>query len=973
MNKKKYYLILTLAFNGALSPAEANEPSVVRSISRFTFIENRGQVANDRGILQSEILYYGNAGSASIFFRKHGFSYVLIGNAGEKNNSSGKVQRIDIEFTNAAEAVTLKTEQQEPATYDFYYGHCPQGIRGVPAYRKLTYSNVYPNIDLVFYAREDRSLKYDIVVRPGGNPADVQLKYAGMDDIHLQNGKLVVSTKAGTITESIPLSYTDLNGTRTPVDVKYTLHSNTLSFDFPTYNSGLSTLIIDPWVTFYGGTGQEGVSGVASDNCGNVYVTGVNVNVASQFPSTVGNSYGNGGNDDFFISKFDVLGNPVWATFYGGDREDRAFDLAIDHSGNLVVTGGTGPGDTSMFFTSNSFPVTTGAFQTNYIVDKSGYLSYDAFVVKFDGTTGARIWSTFYGGGDDDFGEGVDIAYAVCTDSQDNILITGETNSKQLPLVSASSYQSKLNGTGAAPFETDAFIAKFSPSGAGLVATYYGGAAYQESTDIATDNNDNVILGGKCKPVTGTMPSATKLDPVLSTVIWASSLTISPVAGVCSDASGNVFLIATTGSAAFATSGAYQTTLKGLKDNLIAKIDLLGNISWATLYGGSAVETEYAAITYDAGSGYLFVAGATPSSDLTGINSGAYQSTYGGGTYDVFIGKFDPSNGYPAAVTYLGGTNGETPTYFGKGGNISVSGNVVYTGGGTGGGNSFASAGAYQTAFGGGVGDGWFGQVCTDCSNSCMPTGGALSATSTSTDILCAGDSTGSASATPSGCSTPFTFLWSPGGQTSATITGLKAGTYTCTVKDGAGQQVTTTVTITEPAALAYGTSVTPDTIKQGETSQLQVVAGGGIPGYHYLWQPGGDTTKTLTVSPDTTTTYTILITDSNGCTITTSVTVFVKVEEKICAELFLPTAFSPNGDGQNEVLLLRGDCIASFNLIIWNRWGEKVFETDDQQTGWDGRTGSELSPPDIFVFELHAMLDSGEEVSRRGNLALIK
>jgi len=134
---------------------------------------------------------------------------------------------------------------------------------------------------------------------------------------------------------------------------------------------------------------------------------------------------------------------------------------------------------------------------------------------------------------------------------------------------------------------------------------------------------------------------------------------------------------------------------------------------------------------------------------------------------------------------------------------------------------------------------------------------------------------TGSATANPAGGATPYTYSWATGGQTTAHITGLSAGTYTLTVTDAQGCTATATATIILlPPVTANATVTTNATACNSTAGSANVAAGGGAPPYTYLWTPGGQTTPSITgLSAGT---YSVLVTDANGCTATSSVIITI-------------------------------------------------------------------------------------------------
>jgi hypothetical protein len=180
-------------------------------------------------------------------------------------------------------------------------------------------------------------------------------------------------------------------------------------------------------------------------------------------------------------------------------------------------------------------------------------------------------------------------------------------------------------------------------------------------------------------------------------------------------------------------------------------------------------------------------------------------------------------------------------------------------------------------------------------------------------DETCVGSSDGSATASASGGTPGYTYSWSPTGGNAATASGLTAGTYTVTVLDAAGCSAIQTVTIGSGALLV---EVVPDApvINNGEEVTLNVIIDPNIPGATYSWTPAdglscSDCPNPI-ASPSQTTTYQVTVTTPEGCIGTALVTVFVNAP---CQEAMVPSTFSPNGDGLNDLF-----CVLE---IVFNRW----------------------------------------------------
>jgi len=164
--------------------------------------------------------------------------------------------------------------------------------------------------------------------------------------------------------------------------------------------------------------------------------------------------------------------------------------------------------------------------------------------------------------------------------------------------------------------------------------------------------------------------------------------------------------------------------------------------------------------------------------------------------------------------------------------------------------------------------------------NSCRDTSVAIVITQpsvldvngTSSNISCNGLCDGSATANPTGGASPYTYSWLPGGQTTKSITALCVGSYTVTVRDASSCSKTQTITITQPNALAVTMSSTTIACNGVCNATITDTVSGGTPGYTFLWAPGGETTQNI--SNKCAGTYSLTVTDSRGCSRTTTRTV---------------------------------------------------------------------------------------------------
>lgn len=226
-------------------------------------------------------------------------------------------------------------------------------------------------------------------------------------------------------------------------------------------------------------------------------------------------------------------------------------------------------------------------------------------------------------------------------------------------------------------------------------------------------------------------------------------------------------------------------------------------------------------------------------------------------------------------------------------------------------------------------------------------------------------------------------YEWSPaeniisgGNTTSPLVDPTDNNVFTVEITNDFGCTATETVEIqlnnTNPAL-----SITPsiDTIFVGDTIQLESTFDNS---YSYTWNP----TNTLSFPffdynplafPTENTTYQLVIRDGEGCTATAE-TVIV-VFDKNCTDpfIFIPTGFSPNGNSKNEFIQVFGNNIDEMELRIYNRWGEKIFESFDQSDKWDGTFKGEALPPDVYGYYLSVRCFDGETYFKKGNITLIR
>ena len=222
-----------------------------------------------------------------------------------------------------------------------------------------------------------------------------------------------------------------------------------------------------------------------------------------------------------------------------------------------------------------------------------------------------------------------------------------------------------------------------------------------------------------------------------------------------------------------------------------------------------------------------------------------------------------------------------------------------------------------------------------------------------------------------------YTYVWSPEecivsgqGTTRVEIDVEKAKDITVTITNPElGCQTTRSFSI-EPFDFVIDVDADPSVnINLGDSVLIYVV--GGQSNWQYNWSNGSDKSEQY-VSPTSDSTFVVTVTDEFGCIATAEVTIFVR--QPNCEEdVFIPNAFTPNGDRVNDILFVRSVFIDEMQLIIYNRWGEEVFSTRDINIGWDGTFKGKELPPDSFAYWLTARCLDGVSIVRRGNVSLLR
>jgi len=885
------------------------------------FIENKGQIYDQNLKPNSAVKYLLNSTKGlNIQLKTNSFSYdVYTANKCPNNlglaeftqsslqtETSYQFQRVDVEFLGANPSPIILAEQAYPDYLNYYTGTPSKGITSVKHFRKITYKNIYPFIDLEFLAEQNHTAKYNFIVHSGGDISQIKWIYKGTehsvlsdtDDIHIYLDNHIV------LKESIPLSYWQESSRQ--IDVHYKKKQDYYSFDVQKKDIKKGqTLIIDPqpdriWVTYLGGANDDNLNGIRLDDAGNLYVVGTSYSNTA-IATTGAYQVSLAGNSDMMIAKFNSSGVRQWATYYGGSDLDDGRFIAVKNN-FLVVSGYVQGAPTGM--------TTTGAHQTTY----GGGIG-DAFIARFN-LNGFLEWGTYYGGTSEDYGFGCAI------DNNENIYLTAYTYSSGL--ATAGAYQIARGG------DRDGLLVKFNSNGVRLWATYYGGLGSDEGYRVVTDNNNNVYLGGfgtsNNLATIGTFQSSNngsddaflvKFDAsgVRQWATYCGGVGSDRLYGLFIDSNSNLYFTGYTSSTGTISSGCVQqTSLGGSLDAYLMKFDNNGQRVWGTYYGGSNDETGF-----DIGMdsfGDIYLTGRTSSSNNIASSDG-FQASYGGGSNDMFLAKFD-SSGQRVWGTYCGSSNSDDARNC-----VVDSNNDIYIVGYSFSSSNIATVGSHQPTFGG-LRDAVIakfdkGNVVVCDSYDRLPPNATI----------CPGNNLLLDATINDAC---VRYVWQDG-SILPTLTVNTSGTYN--VKAYKGSCLIMDDNIVVGFYPPIQNNLGPDqTLNAGQTVLLTALE----PNASYIWSTGSNASSIIINSEGL---YWLEIV-KNGCRSRDSVIIRYlnePTDEPIPNYHFLiPNVITPNGDGINdsfEIVYTKGNAI--WDIEIYNRFGKKIYDCRNYKNDWKG------------------------------------
>ncbi len=666
---KPYTILFSLLLIASLSYAKSS----TEGMSSLYFIENSGQINNQYGNPVSDVHFVLSAEGASIFLEPGRIKYQWMKELTQDDDeafdptstdkkealkhTSLAYQIIEMELVDANTNLTPIAEEKQA----YYERHMLKTGNTVTAhtYHRVTYKNVYPNIDWVLYTING-SLKYDFVVHEGGNVNDIKIRYKGADDISLQeNGSILVHTAMANITEQAPYTYDAV--THVPIPSKFKIQANEISFDVAATDR---PLVIDPrleWQDYlWGGIyNTHFPTAITADLYSNCYVSGW-----LRYQSYIANAgYSDTMNNidtlswspynyASFVRKKQIpvlhhnYGN-MWSFFLPA----LVADIKVDKEGNLFAVGGID--SVAGFATSGAHQSTYGGGTGNGWAE---YHEQDAFLAKFD-DSGRMVWATYYGGSKNDHG------FSLTLDGDDNIYIIGSTSS-QNAMATAGAHQTSISSSG-----SYGFIAKFNKNGVRQWGTYYP----SQPNKLATDDSGNVYIIGLTPLHAGIATTGAfqtththavnssnhaydgflvkfNTNGVRQWGTYVGGNGMDATTDVTVDKAFNVFISGSTRSTNnIATTGAQQTSLNGISDGFLMKFTPNGQRVWGTYVGGNKTD-DLKGITM--GAGKIMASGST-TSDTGLATADAARDFYALAT-DDFLTTYD-TGGSRLYSTYLGG------------------------------------------------------------------------------------------------------------------------------------------------------------------------------------------------------------------------------------------------------------------------------------------------------------------------------
>ncbi len=523
-------------------------------------------------------------------------------------------------------------------------------------FRSVLFEELWPSIDMRYYFMGS-DLKYEIIVKTGGDPNDIRIQAEGCDSIVIDHGSIDFTLDGEVfLTDNIPTAFQS-DGSQ--VDCSFKVMDD-LTYGFSiSGNHANMDLIIDPLVysSYMGGLDLDVAYDQTTDLNENIILTGVTLSF--DFPTTPGAYENVLQGIDIFIMKMDSMGSKIIScTLITGDDWDYSKIVRTDESGNIYIAGDT---------YSSDYPTTDGAFNRTHWGDE---WDRDIIVTKLDPDCTSLIFSTYIAGENDDLGNDMEL------DGSNNVIVAGLTISDEFP-ISDDALDKNCDGY------TDSYLLNLDSSGSSLIySTYFGGddidnclavemiddnhaiiAGFGYSTDlpISTDAYQSNLSGEE----DGYLCIIDLANSTIDACTYFGSFDNDEIMDLCIGDDGSIIVGGITASRNLpGSAGTVSSEYKGGDyDSFIMKIN--GNLSaliFSTYIGGSYGDLGYSISTGMNGS--IAISGLTYSTDLE-TTENALSTSYLGGGQDGFFTLVDSEGTSIIYSTYIGG-EGDDYIFFGK-------------------------------------------------------------------------------------------------------------------------------------------------------------------------------------------------------------------------------------------------------------------------------------------------------------------
>ena len=495
------------------------------AIARFT--ENKGQ-------WPERVLYRARVPGGALFVERSAFTLVLStgGIPSHHHDAPDAAHEEEPMRTHAYRVHFVQGEARQAiggagqGYYENYFlGNDPdQWGTGCQVFGEVLLKEVWPGVDIRIDGRD--GIKYDVVVAPGSDPAQVRFRYEGQEGITIDKGELHIALSNGSVTESRPVAFLSdgPTGQREPLkgamQCQYTVTGTEVGFLAPVPIPAGRTLVIDPTLSFssYSGSVGDNFGYTATyDEAGHLY--GGGTVFAPGYPTTLGavTTAFQGGQVDIGLSKWTPDGSDlVWSTYLGGASNETPHSLVVNDAEELFILGASG---------SSDFPVTIGAFDVGFNGGNAiagngwegGVSNYgfghtsgvDIVLAHLNASATALVGATYVGGsGNDGLNNTLILANnygdqfrgEVVLDQAGNVVVATSTTSADIP-ITGNAPQPVFGGV------QDAYFFRMDPAlTTQLWATYHGGANRESGLGVQVDSSGELFFTGGT--ISGDMPLA---------------------------------------------------------------------------------------------------------------------------------------------------------------------------------------------------------------------------------------------------------------------------------------------------------------------------------------------------------------------------------------------------------------------------------------------------------------------------------